>query len=46
MFKKVATYVGGLIALYLVVEHATGTGQIMTNGANGSATVIKTLQGR
>lgn len=46
MMKKVLTYVGGLIALYLVVDHATGSGSVLHAGANGGSTIIKTLQGR
>lgn len=46
MGKKVLTYTGGLIALYLAVAYASGTGSVIRNGAQGGATIIKTLQGR
>jgi len=46
MFKKALTYGAGLIGLYLVVNYATGTGKVINAGAGGTATVVKTLQGR
>lgn len=46
MGRKVLTYGGGLIALYLLVMHASGAGTVLTSGASGSSTVIKSLQGR
>lgn len=46
MLKKGMGYTVGLIALYLVVNNATNSGKVMTDGANGFATVTKTLQGR
>jgi len=44
--RKVVVGVGGLIGLYLVVAYATGSGKVIDSGARGSATVIKSLQGR
>lgn len=35
-----------LIALYLVVDHYTGAGSLLSNGAAGANTVIKGFQGR
>lgn len=46
MLKKSMGYFTGLVALYLVVANASGSGKVMTDGANGFATVTKTLQGR
>lgn len=46
MGKKALTYTAGLIALYLAVANASGLGKDMTDGANGGATIIKTLQAR
>jgi hypothetical protein len=46
MLKKTMTYGTGLIALYLLVANASGSGQVFSSGANGIATVTKTLQGR
>jgi hypothetical protein len=46
MGKKALTYSGGLIALYLAVRYATGTGSVLTAGANGGAKLVKTFQGR
>jgi hypothetical protein len=43
---KIAKWGAGLIALYLVVEHYTGAGSLLSNGSSGGATVIKALQGR
>ena len=46
MLKKGAFYVAGLIALYLVVQHGSASGQVITSGAAGASTFAKTLQGR
>jgi hypothetical protein len=46
MVKKLAGYGVGLIALYLAVANASGTGTVITSGAQGLSTVTKTLQGR
>jgi hypothetical protein len=35
-----------LIALYLGLEHASASGTLLTDGANGLEGVDKTLQGR
>lgn len=44
--RKALTYGAGLIALYLIVEHGTASGNLLTAGASGGSTVIKTFQGR
>jgi hypothetical protein len=46
MLKKGLGYTVGLIALYVAVANASGTGKVITDGANGFSTVTKTLQGR
>lgn len=46
MLKKGLGYTVALIALYLGVNNAANAGKLMTDGANGFATVTKTLQGR
>ena len=46
MLKKSLSYGTGLIALYLVVYNASGSGRVFTAGANGLTTVVKGLQGR
>lgn len=46
MDKKLVAYGGGLIALYLIVAHGSAFGTALTAGANGTATIVKTLQGR
>lgn len=44
--RKLLTYSAGLIALYLVVEHATGSGSLLKNGSSGGVSIIKAFQGR
>lgn len=39
-------YAGGLIALYLLVRYAPNAGNLLTVGANGVSSVVKTFQGR
>jgi hypothetical protein len=39
-------YSAVLIGLYLVVKNATGSGNVIKQGASGAATVVKTFQGR
>lgn len=46
MLKQTVKYGVSLIGLYLLVANASGTGQLITNGANGISGVTKTLQGR
>lgn len=46
MGKKALTYGGGLIALYLAVRYATGTGTVLAAGANGGSKLVRTFQGR
>lgn len=44
--KKALTYSAGLIALYLIVEHALGAGTIFEKGGKASTGLIRALQGR
>jgi hypothetical protein len=44
--RKFLPYTAGLIALYLIAAHASGSGTVITSGASGVGNVIKTLQGR
>lgn len=44
--RKALTYSAGLIALYLIVEHYTGSGTVLSKGASGISTVVQSLQGR
>jgi hypothetical protein len=44
--KKLATYGAGLIALYLAVAYASGTGSLLSKGTGGATSIIKALQGR
>ena len=46
MLKKGMGYFVGLVGLFIVVNNYTGSGKVITDGANGFATVTKTLQGR
>jgi hypothetical protein len=46
MPKKMLTYGAGLIATFLVVRNASGSGKIISSGAAGISTVTKTFQGR
>lgn len=46
MFNTYMKYTAGLVALYLVVVHASGFGTAITQGASGLSTIDKTLQGR
>lgn len=44
--KKALTIGGVLIGTYLIVNYATGAGKVLGDGATGTATIIKALQGR
>ena len=46
MFKQLAKYGTGLIALYIVVANATGMGTLFGNVSTGASGFTKTLQGR
>lgn len=46
MLKKGLGYFTALVALYIGVQTTSNTGKVITDGANGFATVTKTLQGR
>lgn len=46
MGRKALTYGAGLIALYLGVHYASGAGSLLTAGANGGTSIVKSLQGR
>lgn len=46
MGKQALKYTGALIALYVVVANGSGFGRAFLDGANGTSTVIKTLQAR
>ncbi len=46
MLKKSLTYGTGLIAVFLLVNNASGSGRVISSGAEGLSTVTRTLQGR
>ena len=44
--RKALTYSAVLIALYLGVYYATGSGTLITDATNGATSVIRAFQGR
>ncbi len=46
MFRQLAKYGAGLVALYLVVANGSKFGQVIREGAAGVSNVTRTLQGR
>lgn len=44
--KKIAYYGAALIAIYLAVDHFSGTSSILKSGSSGVAGVVTSLQGR
>jgi hypothetical protein len=44
--RKALGYAAALIAVYLVVVHASGAGTVIKGSTSGAGTVIKALQGR
>lgn len=46
MGKQALKYGATLIGIYLGVAYASGAGTLISNGANGAATITRTLQGR
>lgn len=44
--KTFLKYGAGLIALYIAVAYASGSGKVLSSGATGGSLVIKTFQGR
>jgi len=46
MGAKIAKYSAGLIALYLAVYYASGSGTLFLEGSKGSARVVQAFQGR
>ena len=46
MGRQYLKYSATLVGLYIVVTKASGFGTVMSRGAEGVATVTRTLQGR
>jgi hypothetical protein len=46
MGKQFIKYTFGAAALYILVAHASGTGALIINGANGFARADRAVQGR
>ncbi len=44
--KKALVIGGGLIALYLAVYYASGSGTVLNGASSGAVNVIKAFQGR
>lgn len=46
MLKVLARYGAGLIAVYLFVNYASGSGALINNTTGGAVNVVKAFQGR
>lgn len=46
MTRKLLVWTGGLIALFVVVNNASRSGQVISAGAAGGSKLVRTLQGR
>jgi hypothetical protein len=46
MGKTFLKYSAGLIALYLLVARATGSGRVIREGSKGASSLVKAFQGR
>lgn len=46
MLKKALAGAGILIGIFLVVDHYTGSGTVISRSASGASNVVKSLQGR
>jgi hypothetical protein len=46
MGKNFLKYSAGLIALYLLVARATGSGRVIKASSSGASTLVKAFQGR
>lgn len=46
MGSKFLKYGAGLIAVYLAVAYASGSGRVLSSSAQGASNVIKAFQGR
>ena len=44
--NKFVKYGAPLIAIYLAVAYASGTGRVISTGTTGGANIIKAFQGR
>jgi hypothetical protein len=44
--RKALTYGAGLIAVYLLVANATGSGNVLKSAGTAGSGIIKSLQGR
>jgi hypothetical protein len=46
MFRKALVIGGGLIAAFILVNNATGSGTVIKDSTSGAVNVITALQGR
>jgi hypothetical protein len=46
MGRQFLKYGAGLIGVYLLVAYATGSGRVLSAGAQGASNVVKAFQGR
>lgn len=46
MGNKMLKYSFGLIAIYLAVAYASGSGRVLSSGSSGATNIIKAFQGR
>jgi len=46
MGRKALFYGAALIGLYIAVANGSNMGKLISNGAQGGSTFVKTLQGR
>lgn len=44
--RNALKYSAGLIALYLLVAYATGSGKVISEGSKGASNLVKAFQGR
>jgi hypothetical protein len=44
--KKFLTYAAGLIALEIIVFHATNAGQLLSKGGSAASGFVNSLEGR
>lgn len=46
MGSRFLKYGAGLIAIYLAVAYASGTGRVLSTGGSATSSIIKAFQGR
>lgn len=46
MSRKLITYIAGLVALEIVVYHATNAGSLLSRGGSAASGFVRALEGR